>query len=222
MISRWIRTWHSAFLAPLLRLLISLGVTPNGLTVASWVLILLAAVLLAGGYRVVGALVLLVGGLLDGLDGELARALKTASPFGAFLDSITDHVGDMAVHLGLLWWYVTSGAVLEPVLLFVGLFASMLGSQIRSRAGMVGIDTQATGLATRFERFVILLAGLFTGWLTLALAALALINTVSAAQRLRQALGAARERHSEPRPPLGQRRGGAPSPSGRKSKRKLL
>src|SRR6266498_3668176 len=99
MISRWIRTWHTTALAPLLRLLASLGVTPNGLTVASWVLVVLAAILLAGGYRVAGALVLLAGGLLDGLDGELARVLKIASPFGGFLDSITDHAGDMAVHL---------------------------------------------------------------------------------------------------------------------------
>jgi CDP-diacylglycerol--glycerol-3-phosphate 3-phosphatidyltransferase len=192
MISRWVRTWDSAALAPLLRWLSRLGVTPNALTVASCLLVVLAAVLLARGDWVAGGVVLLAGGILDGLDGELARALKSASPLGAFLDSITDHLGDMAMHLGLLWWYLARGAVLEPILLFVGLFASMLGSQIRSRAGMVGIDTKTTGLATRFERLMILLAGLFTGWLTLALATLALVNTLSAAQRLRQAVRAAR------------------------------
>ena len=194
MISRWVRTWDSAALAPLLRWLIRLGVTPNALTVASCLLVLLAAVLLARGDWVAGGVVLLAGGILDGLDGELARALKSASPLGAFLDSITDHLGDMAVHLGLLWWYLARGAVLEPILLFVGLFASMLGSQIRSRAGMVGIDTKTIGWATRFERLAILLAGLFTGWLTLALAALALVNTLSAAQRLQQAVRGSRER----------------------------
>jgi CDP-diacylglycerol--glycerol-3-phosphate 3-phosphatidyltransferase len=193
MISRWVRTWDSAVLAPLLRLLARLGVTPNGLTVASWLLVLLAAILLARGYWVAGGLVLLAGGILDGLDGELARSLNAASNLGAFLDSITDHIGDLAVHLGLLWWYLARGAVLEPILLFVGLFASMLGSQIRSRAGMVGIDTKATGWATRFERLTILLVGLFTGWLTLALAVLAVINSLSAAQRLRQAVRAARK-----------------------------
>jgi CDP-diacylglycerol--glycerol-3-phosphate 3-phosphatidyltransferase len=192
MISRWVRTWDSAALAPLLRLLVRLGVTPNRLTLVSFVLVLLAAILLAKGKWVPGGLVLLAGGILDGLDGELARALKSASAFGAFLDSITDHLGDLAVHLGLLWWYLATGAVLEPILLFVGLFASMLGSQIRSRAGMVGIDTKATGWATRFERLAILIAGLWTGWLTLALAALALVNTLSAAQRLQQAVRAAR------------------------------
>src|SRR5258706_2804545 len=150
MISRWVRTWDSAALAPLLRLLVRLGVTPNRLTLVSFVLVLLAAILLARGKWVPGGLVLLAGGILDGLDGELARALKSASALGAFLDSITDHLGDMAVHLGLLWWYLARGAVLEPILLFAGLFASMLGSQIRSRAGMVGIDTKATGWATRF------------------------------------------------------------------------
>lgn len=192
MISRWVRTWDSAALAPLLRWLIRLGVTPNALTVVSCLLVVLAAVLLARGYWAAGGVVLLAGGILDGLDGELARALKSATPLGAFLDSITDHLGDMAVHLGLLWWYLARGAVPEPVLLFVGLFASMLGSQIRSRAGMVGIDTKTTGWATRFERLAILLVGLFTGWLTLALAALALVNSLSAAQRLQQAVRAAR------------------------------
>jgi phosphatidylglycerophosphate synthase len=198
MISRWVRSWDSALLRPLLRRLARLGVTPNGLTLASWALILLAAALLAGGYWVAAGLVLLAGTALDGLDGELARSLNAESALGAFLDSITDHLGDMAVHLALLWWYLARGAVLEPVLLFVGLFASMLGSQIRSRAGMVGIDTKATGWATRFERMAILMLGLFTGWLTVALWALAVINSLSAGQRLRHALRAARARPAVP------------------------
>ena len=59
MISRWVRTWDSAALAPLLRLLVRLGVTPNRLTLVSFVLVLLAAILLAKGKWVPGGLVLL-------------------------------------------------------------------------------------------------------------------------------------------------------------------
>ena len=79
----------------------------------------------------------------------------------------------MAITLGLLWWYLGQGARLEPILLFLALFGSLLGSQIRSRAGMVGIDTRAVGWVTRFERLALLVVGLFTNQLTLALLCLA-------------------------------------------------
>jgi hypothetical protein len=60
----------------------------------------------------------------------------------------------------------------------------MLGSQVRSRAGMVGIDTKDIGLVTRFERMLLWNIGIFTAHLPLALWALAVLNNVAALQRL--------------------------------------
>ena len=184
MIARWVRTWHGQALRPLLLVLARLGLTPNSLTLAGLLLVVLAALLLADGHRLWGGCVLLLGGLADSLDGELARLLQRESPVGAFLDSIADHCGDLALTLGLLLWYLGQGARLEPVLLFLALFGSLLGSQIRSRAGMVGIDTRAVGWVTRFERLALLVVGLFTNQLTLALLGLAALTCLSATQRL--------------------------------------
>jgi len=60
----------------------------------------------------------------------------------------------------------------------------MLGSQIRSRAGMVGIDTKDVGWTTRCERVIVWLAVLFSGHLTAALWVLAVLTNFSALQRL--------------------------------------
>jgi phosphatidylglycerophosphate synthase len=192
MVARWIRTWYRRYLGPFVRFLAGLGLTPNALTLSSLAILILAGLLLAWGYRAVGGLVLLFGALLDGIDGELARFLGRESALGAFLDSITDHLGDLALHLGLLWWYLQQGARVEPLLLFLSLFGSLLGSQIRSRAGMVGIDTKTVGWATRFERIVVLAAGLLANWVSASLWVLAALNTFSAAQRLVYAFRVAR------------------------------
>src|SRR5205823_1223061 len=101
-----------------------------------------------------------------------------------FLDSICDHGGDFALSLGLLWQYLHAGASTEVVLIFVALFGSMFGSQVRSRAGMVGIDTREVGLATRFERNLILIIALFIHQLPLALWILAVVNNIAALQRV--------------------------------------
>jgi len=112
MLARWVRTWHGQALRPILLALARLGVTPNGLTLAGLLLVVLAGGLLAGGYRVWGAWILLLGSLADSLDGELARLLKRETALGGTLDSIVDHCGDLALTLGLLWWYLGQGAQL--------------------------------------------------------------------------------------------------------------
>lgn len=114
----------------------------------------------------------------------MARTLRIESRFGAFLDSICDHCGDYAIYLGLLWQFLDDSAPVVIVLIFLALFGSMLGSQIRSRAGMVGIDTKTIGLFTRFERTMILFVGLLADQIVAALWLLAVLNNFSAAQRL--------------------------------------
>jgi len=154
------------------------------LTICSLLLILLSSFVLAQNRIVIGGIFLLFGGVLDGIDGELARVTNHTTKFGAFLDSICDHSGDFALSLGLLWLYLNSKASTEVVLLFVAFFGSMLGSLVRSRAGMVGIETKDVGLVTRFERSLLLLIGLFTHHVTIALWILAVVNTMAALQRI--------------------------------------
>jgi phosphatidylglycerophosphate synthase len=184
MLSRWIRSWFSRLLQPFLLLLTGFGVTPTQLTISGLLLMLVSGFVLSQNHLIIGGIFLLLGGLLDSIDGPLARVTNHATKFGAFLDSICDHSGDFALSLGLLWLYLNKRASTEVVLIFVSLFGSMLGSLVRSRAGMVGIETKDVGLATRLERSLILLIGLFTGWITVALWILAVLNNLAAFQRI--------------------------------------
>ena len=184
MLSRWVRTWYGRSLKPFLLLLASFGITPTMLTISSLLLILVSSFVLSQNHLIMGAIFLLLGGLLDGIDGELARVTNHATKFGAFLDSLCDHSGDFALSLGLLWLYLNKRASTEVVLIFVALFGSMFGSLVRSRAGMVGIETRDVGLVTRFERILLLLIGLFTHWITATLWILAVLNNLAAFQRV--------------------------------------
>src|SRR5581483_8592752 len=117
MLSRWVRTWHTQVLGPFLQVLIRLNITPNELTLGSWLIITFAGCIVATGNSLLGGVVLLIGAALDGLDGELARALGAETRGGAFLDSIADHYGDFAVYLGLFWFYLNQGARFELLLI---------------------------------------------------------------------------------------------------------
>jgi phosphatidylglycerophosphate synthase len=184
MISRWIRTWYSTLLGPFLNFIARFGITANMLTVVSLLVVILAGILFAFNETFLGAWVLLFGGFLDGIDGELARVTGIKSPFGAFLDSICDHCGDFAIYLGLLLLYIQSSATAEIILIFVALFASVFGSHVRSRAGIVGIDTKTIGIFTRCERIFLLVIGILVGKVIIALWGLALFNSFSALQRV--------------------------------------
>ena len=184
MLSRWVRTWYGRSLKPFLLLLASFGITPTMLTISSLLLMLVSGFVLSQNHLIIGGIFLLLGGLLDGIDEELARATNRTTKFGAFLDSICDHSGDFALSLGLLWLYLNKRASTEVVLIFVALFGSMFGSLVRSRAAMVGIETRDVGLVTRFERILLLLVGLFTHWITAALWILAVLNNLAAFQRV--------------------------------------
>lgn len=183
MLARWLRGWDSKVLRPILAAACRLGVPPNAVTLCSLGVVILSGCLLAFGHFRLGAYLLLFGGLLDGLDGEVARFSGKESAFGAFLDSISDHFGDFVVYLGLLLFALDKGLRTESILIFAAFFGSLFGSHLRSRAGMLGLETKNVGMFTRCERVLVLALGLLTGRVTIALWALAVLNNASAVQR---------------------------------------
>jgi len=98
---------HAA-VAPLVGLLASLGVRPDHVTVAGFLLSVLSGLAFYLGHPVRGAAVLLLAGLCDVLDGELARRNEVVSSFGAFLDSTLDRLSEAVVLLGLAAFYATN------------------------------------------------------------------------------------------------------------------
>ena len=75
-------------------------VSPNALTAAGVILCAVAAVVVYFEYRSeiiafwIGAVLFVIGSVLDILDGALARRSGKGTPFGAFLDSTTDRISE--------------------------------------------------------------------------------------------------------------------------------
>ena len=198
MVSRWVRSWDSRLLRPLLSVLSGIGVTPNMLTIGSLLCLVVAGVVVAQGHLLAADVLLLVGGIADGVDGELARQTGSNTSFGGFLDSICDHCGDYAFSLGLIWLYLSRQAETEVILVVVALFGSMLGSQVRSRAGMIGLEIRDVGMVTRFERMALWIIGIATAHLSIALWVLAVLNNLAALQRVAHVVKRASDRSAAP------------------------
>ncbi|MGC5616969.1 phosphatidylinositol phosphate synthase [Georgenia sp. Z1491] len=197
------RPFTEVLLAPLTRTLVRFRVPASAVTVAGGVVTVSATLLLVpSGHLWVAALVL--GGLvlLDAVDGQVARATGTVSPFGAFVDATTDRVVD-AVLLGSVVAYAlrhvpgTEGdrLVLAAV---VALVADQLVPYTKARGEAEGFIV-AGGLAERADRLVLLLVGVLVhglggpAWvLSVVLIMTALASLVTAGQRVAQVRSQAR------------------------------
>ncbi|MBV9608008.1 MAG: CDP-alcohol phosphatidyltransferase family protein, partial [Acidobacteria bacterium] len=61
-------------------------------------------------------LVIILAGLLDMLDGRIARATNQVTIFGAFFDSVVDRYSDAALYFGLLVYYARGNRFFYVVL----------------------------------------------------------------------------------------------------------
>src|SRR5262245_29376168 len=107
---------------PVARALLRVGITPDAITVAGTVGIVVASVLAAFGYFLIATIIATFSAFTDILDGSMARARGTSSTFGAFLDSTMDRVADGAIFAGLAYWAFTNdetGAAVAALLVLV-------------------------------------------------------------------------------------------------------
>ena len=172
---------------PIVRLLARTGVTPNALTWFGLLLSLGAAVLIALKQPFAAGFVVLFAGLFDMLDGALARFTDKSTRFGAILDSTLDRLGEVAVLLGLLIFFVRE--LSTPGILVVGftLPGALMVSYLRARAEAAGL-TGEVGFFTRTERVIILSLGLLLSGidyaLIISLGIIAFFSYVTVIQRL--------------------------------------
>src|SRR5467141_2234808 len=145
---------------PLARGLILGGVPPNAITTLGTLVVLGSGLAFGTGSIRLGGLLLLVSGLFDLLDGQVARQGGKTTTFGAFYDSTLDRVGEGAVFTGLIFYFLMGPlpADLKPRALAAGLVAlvaSLLVSYTRARAESLGVDNKV-GIAPRAERILLL------------------------------------------------------------------
>lgn len=153
-----LRTLYARVLGAVVDVIARTGIHPNVLTWISLVPAIAAGLSAAYGNFVGAALLLLLSGVFDLLDGGLARATKQESRFGALLDSSLDRLSDAAVPMGMVLFYAPHGTLT----VFIPLAAIVSGfiiSYVRARAE--GLDFSLPRLWMRREdRMTILVVGL--------------------------------------------------------------
>jgi CDP-diacylglycerol---glycerol-3-phosphate 3-phosphatidyltransferase len=193
-----LRPMFARLLTPLGGALARTPITPNMITVAGTVGVMIGALwLFPLGHLFAGTLVCWGFAMFDMLDGLLARLKGTTGSWGAFLDSTLDRIGDAAVFAGLAIWLARDH---QPVLAGVALYCLVAGGMVsyaRARAEGIGVRADV-GVAERSERLLVALAAAgLTGLgvpfvLAIGLWAVAAASTVTFAQRVlvvRKAVG---------------------------------
>ncbi|HEY6607125.1 MAG TPA: CDP-alcohol phosphatidyltransferase family protein [Gaiellaceae bacterium] len=140
-------------------------VTPNVLTTTGVSLCLAASVVVFFENRNpwlfywVGAVMFVAGSILDILDGALARAGGKTTPFGAFLDSTTDRIGEAAMLGAIALVFHRHDQPVALAVAFAAVAGSLLVSYTRARAEALGLRGDV-GIGSRAERVVVITGGL--------------------------------------------------------------
>jgi len=105
------------------------------------------------------AALFITGSILDILDGALARQSEKATPFGAFLDSLSDRVSEGFVLAAIAFVFARAGDDVSVVFCVAAVAASYLVSYARAKAELIGLKGNV-GIGGRAERVVVISAGL--------------------------------------------------------------
>ena len=169
-------------------LLHRLGLTPNHVSILGLVLALLSAVAywqwpLHPLLLIVAPLLMLASGLLDALDGAIARIYGEATKFGGFFDSLLDRYADAVILCGIIL-----GGLTEMSWGLTALMGSLLVSYARARAEAAGVKMESVGLAERAERIVIIALASFISYVWLdalnwSILLLAILTNLTVVQR---------------------------------------
>ncbi len=193
----WFKNGFVRLLNPVVATLIRNRVHPNIISSFGFLVTLAGAILIFQRSIIAGVVVFLLGGMMDILDGRVARETGLASKFGSFYDSTLDRVSEIVVYFSLyayfrplpnFWWV---GYVV--ILAMVG---SLMVSYTRAKAEALGVECKV-GTMQRPERVVLLGVGgllipvfelIAPGWryapLLLALGLIAVLANITALERI--------------------------------------
>ncbi|MDG5814370.1 CDP-alcohol phosphatidyltransferase family protein [Chitinispirillales bacterium ANBcel5] len=175
---------YNSVLRPFVLVLANTGIHPNHVTILGLLLFATSGWLCAVQLWSIALLILILGALMDGLDGLLARETGKQTVFGAILDSSCDRVTEIALLMGLLVYYMHN-----PVygswgiyLCFTAIAGSIMVSYVKARCEGAGL-TCSRGLLQRPERIILFAIGLLLGgkpmvWILLLITVLAAVTVI--------------------------------------------
>ena len=173
------------FLQPSTEYLVKRRWRPNFLTMIGFGLNLVAATLFGLDYLRWAGFVVLLAGLFDFLDGQVARAGRTETTFGALLDSTVDRYSEIFIWFGIAVSFIRADSLWTSSAIFFALAGSLMVSYVRARAEGLG-ETCDVGFVQRPERVIAIGVGALVGEMGLQIAiwAIALLANVTALHRV--------------------------------------
>jgi archaetidylinositol phosphate synthase len=156
--------------------------SPNALTIAGFLMTVLAAFVIPQNIKL-GGILILISGIFDILDGMVARTKGKTSKFGAFLDSVLDRYSDAFIFLSLSYYLAANGIHTGSFLSLGTLVGAFLISYVRARAEGLG-ESCHTGIMERPERIILLIFATLTGWIIPVLWLMLILTHITVAQRV--------------------------------------
>lgn len=168
--------------------------SPNAVTLASLAGHFYIAYLIANRHPIWAAGLLVVFGLLDALDGELARLYGKASSGGMLLDASTDRVKEVLLYTGAAGFYVAIGHPEVAIWAVAASGSSIIVSYVKAKGETAVKDSHLSpseinrlfqdGLARYEVRMFLFVAGLITSLLPEMLVIITLLSAFTATKRL--------------------------------------
>ena len=158
MLNRFARALFTRIFSPVAAFLVRRGVSPDVVTLIGTLGVVVGALsFFPRGEFFWGTLFITAFVFSDLVDGTMARMSERSSPWGAWLDSTLDRVGDAAVFAGIALWFAGRGA--DMLLLSLCLYCLSSGAVVsyaKARAEGLGM-TADVGITERADRLVVVL-----------------------------------------------------------------
>ena len=181
-------------LAKLLNTLFRGKLSPNAITFFGLFMHVPIAYLIAMQQNYLAAALLVIFGLFDTLDGELARLQKKASSAGMLLDASTDRMKEVMLYIGAAYAFVGLGRPHAAAWAVAACGASLCVSYVKAKGetAVKGSDLTPNEINRlfsdglfRFEiRMFLLVVGLLINQVVLAVILIAIFSTLTAFGRL--------------------------------------
>lgn len=170
-------------------------ITPNSVTFLSLAAHFPLALVIAHEHNFWAAGLLFVFGLLDAVDGPLARLQNSSTSVGMLLDSITDKIKEIMVYIGVTYSLVATGHIYYAVWAVAACGVALLVSYVNAwgeamvaKHKIQGGETNKTfrdGLMTYDVRMTVVWFGLLADRLDVAVVFIAIVSLFTALGRAR-------------------------------------
>lgn len=168
--------------------------SPNAVTLIGLLAHLPIAYFIAYGRLELAAVLLVIFGLFDTLDGELARLQNRSSSLGMLLDSSTDRMKEIFLYTGVIFYLVAENQAFYAVWAAIALGGSLLTSYINAWGEVVTASLKGSkevvnkafrgGLLCYEIRMFLLIVALVINRLPLFVVFIGIFAWVTAIQRL--------------------------------------